>query len=79
MDERTNQELARSHNLTTLTKNATTHCEVNCIREITENVGGIEEAKEVFGNTCCYVSVEPCIMCAYALNLAGIKRVIFGC
>ena len=26
-----------------------------------------------------YVTVEPCIMCAYALNLAGIKHVVYGC
>jgi tRNA-specific adenosine deaminase 2 len=26
-----------------------------------------------------YVTVEPCIMCAYALNIAGIKHVVFGC
>ena len=26
-----------------------------------------------------YVTVEPCIMCAYALNLVKIKRVVFGC
>ena len=25
-----------------------------------------------------YVTVEPCIMCAYALNLARVKRVVFG-
>ena len=25
-----------------------------------------------------YVTVEPCIMCAYALNLAGVRRVVFG-
>ena len=30
-------------------------------------------------NCCVYVTVEPCIMCAYALNLAGVKRVVFGC
>ena len=68
-----NQEIARSHNLTTLTKNATTHCEVNCIREIS----GKGQASELA--TCCvYVTVEPCVMCAYALNLAGVKRVVFG-
>lgn len=24
------------------------------------------------------VTVEPCIMCAYALNLVGVKKVYFG-
>ena len=32
--------LAQSHNLTTLTKNATTHCEINCIREISSKEDG---------------------------------------
>ena len=68
-----NKEMARSHNLTTQTKIATTHCEVNCIREISARGLASELA------TCCvYVTVEPCIMCAYALNLAGVKRVVFG-
>ena len=26
-----------------------------------------------------YVTVEPCIMCAAALNLFGVKSVVFGC
>jgi tRNA-specific adenosine deaminase 2 len=26
-----------------------------------------------------YVTCEPCIMCAYALNLSGIKKVVYGC
>ncbi len=25
------------------------------------------------------MTVEPCIMCAYALNIAGIRHVVFGC
>ena len=57
--------IAKSHNLTTVSKNATTHCEVNCIREIT--AAGKSSS---LVNACCYVTVEPCIMCAYALNYA---------
>lgn len=26
-----------------------------------------------------YVTVEPCIMCAYALVLAGVEHVVYGC
>ena len=37
VDMSTDEMLAKSHNLTTLTKNATTHCEINCIREISRN------------------------------------------
>ena len=71
VDSQSNTELARSHNLSTLTKNATTHCEINCIREIT--------AKQQTAEGCTvYVTVEPCIMCGYALNIAKVARVVFG-
>ena len=66
--------LAQSHNLTTLTKNATTHCEINCIREISKQ----EDGAKLLQECTVYVTVEPCIMCAYALNLAKVKRVVFG-
>ena len=26
-----------------------------------------------------YVTCEPCIMCAHALNIVKVKRVVFGC
>ena len=73
VDMSTDEMLAKSHNLTTLTKNATTHCEINCIREISRN-----RMQERLLSCCVYVTVEPCIMCAYALNLAGVARVVFG-
>ena len=79
MDTRTDEELARSHNLTTLTKNATTHCEINCIRAVSAKASSEEACKETLANCTVYVTVEPCIMCAYALNLAGVQRVVFGC
>ena len=75
--------LAESHNLTNQTKNvrkanltsqATTHCEVNCIREICRNGD-----KALLPECTLYVTVEPCIMCAYALKLSGIRKVVFGC
>ena len=30
-------------------------------------------------NATLYVTVEPCIMCAYALVLAGVSKVVYGC
>ncbi len=30
-------------------------------------------------NCTLYVTVEPCIMCAYALMLAGLMKVVYGC
>lgn len=70
VNNKENKLYAKSHNLTSQTKNATTHCEINCIREIGD--------AEILRNLTVYVTVEPCIMCGYALNLAGVKRVVFG-
>ena len=65
--------IAESHNLTVVKKNATTHCEINCMRELASQ--GIAS----FEGCTLYVTVEPCIMCAYALHLARIDRVVYGC
>ncbi len=63
--------LAAAHNLTNVSKNATTHCEILCIREIKDPA--------LLADCTVYVTVEPCIMCAEALNLARVKRVVYGC
>mmetsp|Transcript_439 Transcript_439/g.1080 ORF Transcript_439/g.1080 Transcript_439/m.1080 type:complete len:314 (+) Transcript_439:297-1238(+) len=36
-------------------------------------------SKEIFGHCQLYVTCEPCIMCAAALAMIGIRRVVFGC
>ena len=37
-EDKTEYVIARSHNLTNATKNATTHCEINCIRSIADRL-----------------------------------------
>mmetsp|Transcript_22277 Transcript_22277/g.15887 ORF Transcript_22277/g.15887 Transcript_22277/m.15887 type:complete len:130 (+) Transcript_22277:48-437(+) len=71
VDNKTGKIVASAHNLTNKTKNATTHCEINCIRELGNGFD--------FSQCTLYVTVEPCIMCAYALNLIQIKKVVYGC
>ena len=73
---RENKVIAKSHNLTCETKNATTHCEINCIRALAEKESN--KAKVLAGATL-YVTVEPCIMCAQALIFAGVEQVVYGC
>jgi tRNA-specific adenosine deaminase 2 len=34
---------------------------------------------KLLGGCTLYVTCEPCIMCASALSLLGLKRVVFGC
>ena len=70
--------IAKAHNLTVVTRNATTHCEINCIRELTASLGK-EACAQAMKQATLYVTVEPCIMCAYALNIMGVPRVVFGC
>lgn len=62
------------------TKNATRHAEMVAIDNVRDwccqqNL----ETEVVFSSCYLYVTVEPCIMCAAALRLIGVKRVIFGC
>ena len=83
------QIIARGHNLTNKTRNATTHAEINCINFIhatlsDENLKkefldkfsldySINSVEDIFKDCILYVSCEPCIMCAYALNLVSKK------
>lgn len=62
--------IAKSYNKTNQTGNATKHCEINCF----EQLKIIKNPKR----TILYVTLEPCIMCAFAINLMNIKYVIFG-
>jgi tRNA-specific adenosine deaminase 2 len=72
--------IARGHNLTNVTKNATTHSEINCINSLYNNKtnDNVDIAK-LLSECILFVTCEPCIMCAYALNQVKIKAVYFGC
>ena len=56
-----------------LRRDPTAHAELLAIREAAERLGGwrIEEAT-------IYVTLEPCAMCAGAIVLARIARVVYG-
>jgi tRNA-specific adenosine deaminase 2 len=71
--------VARGHNLTNITKNATTHAEMNCINGLYSNTDDPEGVHEQLSQCVLFVSCEPCIMCAYALKEIKIKAVYFGC
>ena len=61
--------VAKSGNLTNITKNATTHCEINCIRDMFKKCGNDNtKLLEFTRNLTLYVTCEPCLMCAHALN-----------
>lgn len=67
------QIIGRGHNLTETTKDPTMHAEIIAIREATANIG----YSRLYGCTM-YVTCEPCTMCAGALILARLKKVVIG-
>lgn len=64
--------IARAHNLTESNKDGLAHAEKCAIDLAQKNVG-----KWLFGCTL-YVTLEPCTMCAGAIVLSRIDRVVFG-
>ena len=65
--------VGKGHNMTERLKDPTAHAEMIAITAATEALGG------KYLNDCeLYVTVEPCPMCAAALNWAQIGKVIYG-
>ncbi|CAG9565349.1 unnamed protein product [Danaus chrysippus] len=72
--------VAESRNSVNITHNPTRHAEINCIDIILRYCKNNQiNYHTYFENIVVYVTVEPCIMCAAALNNLNIKEVIYGC
>lgn len=68
-----NQIIARTHNLTETLNDVTAHAEMLAITSASEYLGG------KYLNECTlYVTLEPCVMCAGALNWSQLKRIVYG-
>jgi len=65
--------LAEGHNLTRSTADPTAHAEVVTLRRGARRLGDWRLL-----DTTLYVTLEPCAMCAGAIVLARIPRVVFG-
>ena len=65
--------IAESHNERELIKDPTAHAEVLAIRK----AASLEQSWRLSGCTL-VVTLEPCVMCAGALSLARIDRVVYG-
>ena len=65
--------IARGHNMTERLHDPTAHAEMIAITAATEAVGG-----KYLNDCALYVTVEPCPMCAAALNWAQIGRIVYG-
>lgn len=65
--------IARTHNLTELLNDATAHAEMQAITSAASYIGG------KYLNECTlYVTLEPCVMCAGALQWAQIGEIVYG-
>jgi tRNA(adenine34) deaminase len=65
--------LAAAPNERELRKDPTAHCELLAIREAARRLGSWRLSGAVL-----YVTLEPCAMCAGAIVLARIPRVVYG-
>lgn len=65
--------IGRAHNLTETLNDVTAHAEMQAITAAADLLGG-----KYLKDCTIYVTIEPCLMCAGALNWAQIGRVVFG-
>ena len=73
VDGETGEILARAHNLVESDKDPTAHAELLVIREAARRLGAKRLTRADL-----YVSLEPCPMCAQAIALARLRRLVFG-
>lgn len=65
--------IARGHNMTERLHDPSAHAEMIALTAATEAMGG-----KYLDDCALYVTVEPCPMCAGAMNWAQIGRVVYG-
>ena len=65
--------IGRGHNMTERLHDPSAHAEMIALTSATEALGG-----KYLQDCTLYVTVEPCPMCAAALNRAQVSRIVFG-
>lgn len=68
-----NKIIARAHNQTERLKDATAHAEMVAITSATNFIGG-----KYLTDCTLYVTLEPCVMCAGAMNWSQVSKVVYG-
>jgi len=66
--------IARGHNLREIAQDPTAHAELIALRKAAARLGSWR-----LPDVTCYVTLEPCPMCAGALVNARVPRVVWGC
>ena len=69
----TKQIVARAHNQTLALPDVTAHAEIRALQKACKKL----QTTHLQGFSC-YVTLEPCAMCAQALSWAGVDRILFG-
>jgi tRNA(adenine34) deaminase len=72
--------IAEAHNLTRTSDDPTAHAEVALLRRAAHRIGAraSSTAEPRLLRTTMYVTLEPCAMCAGALVLAKVERLVFA-
>ncbi len=65
--------IGKGHNMTERLHDPTAHAEMIAITAATEALGG-----KYLQDCTLYVTVEPCPMCAAALNWSQVSRIVYG-
>ena len=65
--------IGSGHNMTERLHDATAHAEMIAVTAATESIGA-----KYLADCTLYVTVEPCPMCAGALNWSQIGRIVYG-
>ncbi|MFN6116499.1 MAG: nucleoside deaminase [Flavobacteriales bacterium] len=65
--------ISRAHNLTERLNDVTAHAEMQAITAAADHLGG-----KYLKDCTLYVTLEPCVMCAGALQWAQLGRIVFG-
>jgi len=55
------------------------HAEMVAVDSLLESCSSQQDQRDAFKGCVLYVTCEPCIMCAAALSLLSIERVVYGC
>jgi tRNA(adenine34) deaminase len=66
--------IAAAHNMRETWQDPTAHAEVLAMREASARIGTWR-----LQDAALYVTLEPCLMCAGALVLARVNRLVYGC
>ena len=65
--------IARAYNQVEMLNDPTAHAEILAITSATNHLGS-----KYLDNCTIYVTLEPCLMCASALNWAKIDKIVYG-